>query len=318
MEAFYVSIIFIGSILVIAALFFIIMDKVNGKDFFKEFDRKKDEMFNLIQDSEEMIQELNKMSDYVVTVIEEKNKEFFSKNANLKVQKPQIAIEDVKEDIRELPPQTKGEQLLLDNQKSAKQEVLTENTLVEDEDSDNGVDYANHIEETEPQKVTVPINTKNAVLKYKNSGLQNKDKFSQNEDFELNMSSVVYEPQKSDKLVKDNFDNNRDKNKDKNGFKKYSELAQEEEISKDNRITDDKYLTEVNIEETQKAPDDSMNNGKEPENHEIENQKKSRLTLSGKRGEVLQLIEIGMSDDEISEKLKVGKGEVRLIRGLSK
>ncbi|MDF2986664.1 MAG: hypothetical protein K0R50_2174, partial [Eubacterium sp.] len=79
MEAFYVSIIFLGVLLVIGSLFFIAMDKVNGKDFFKEFDRKKEEMFNLIQDSEEMVQELNRLSDYVVNVISDKNQEFFEK-----------------------------------------------------------------------------------------------------------------------------------------------------------------------------------------------------------------------------------------------
>ena len=38
MGAFYVSIIFLGILLIIGSLFFIVMDKVNGKDFFKELD----------------------------------------------------------------------------------------------------------------------------------------------------------------------------------------------------------------------------------------------------------------------------------------
>ncbi len=302
MEAFYVSIIFLGIILVVAALFFIIMDKVNGKDFFKEFDRKKDEMFNLIQDSEEMVQELNKMSDYVVTVIAEKNQEFFSKNANFKEQEPLIEIEDVKEEIKELPVQEK--QILLDTQKNSKKEMLSEETVVKSVVLNNNIGYAKQ-KEDEPQKVKVPFNTKDAVLKYKNTGLQNKDMVSQNEDIGLQMDSVVYEPQKPAKLNKDNSDKNR--------IQKKSELA--EEKSMDTGVIDDRYSTEANIVEAQKSPDIPINYENDTEN---ENQRKSKLTLSGKRGEILHLIEYGLTDEEISEKLRVGKGEVSLIRGLSK
>ena len=310
MEAFYVSIIFLGIILVVAALFFIIMDKVNGKDFFKEFDRKKDEMFNLIQDSEEMVQELNKMSDYVVTVIAEKNQEFFSKNTNLKAQEPIIEIEDVKEETKQLLVQAQEQQILLDTQNYSKQEMQTEQTVVISEDLVNDKGFAKQIEDAEPQKVTVPINTKNAMLKYKNSGLQNKDMVAQNEDIGLDMSSVVYEPQKSEKSNKDNPYKNR--------IQKKSELAEEEEFSMDNGAIDDSYSTEANIEEVQKSLNIPMIYGKDIENHESESKKKSKLILSGKRGEVLQLIEYGLTDEEISEKLRVGKGEVSLIRGLSK
>ena len=308
MEALYVSIIFLGIILVVAALFFIIMDKVNGKDFFKEFDRKKDEMFNLIQDSEEMVQELNKMSDYVVTVIAEKNQEFFDKNANLNAQKPLIEIEDVKEETKELLPQAQEEQILLGTQKNSNQEMLSEDTVVRSEVLNNNIGYAKQIEDAETQKVTVPFNTKNAVLNYKNSGLQNKEMVAQNEDIGLQMDSVVYEPQKPAKLSKDNSDINR--------IQKKSELAEEKSL--DNVVIDDRYSTEANIAETQKTPNIPLNYGKDTENHETENQKKSKLILSGKRGEVLQLIEYGLTDEEISEKLRVGKGEVSLIRGLSK
>ncbi|MDF2884508.1 MAG: response regulator containing a CheY-like receiver domain and an DNA-binding domain, partial [Clostridiaceae bacterium] len=45
---------------------------------------------------------------------------------------------------------------------------------------------------------------------------------------------------------------------------------------------------------------------------------KSKLVLNGKRREVLQMIDQGMSNDEIADKLKIGKGEIGLIRGLSK
>jgi len=209
MEAFYVCIIFLGVLLVIASMFLIIMDRVNGKDFFKEFDRKKDEMFNLIQDSEEMVQELNKMSDYVITVISEKNQEFFNKNTKTAAQL-----------------------------NSKKVEENSENQSTE-------LEYKN--QEGLPPVISSEIH-----------------KISENEA-----------TQNSDELIVLNSD--EDNGKD----------FSDKEIASD-KATD--------------SPDVG----------------KSRLVLNSKRREVLNMIEQGLSNDEISDKLKIGKGEIALIRGLSR
>ncbi len=280
MEAFYVSIIFLGIILVVAALFFIIMDKVNGKDFFKEFDRKKDEMFNLIQDSEDMVQELNKMSDYVVTVIAEKNQEFFNKTTKHKEQEPLIELENVKEDIKELPAQEQQEQRLLNTQENSNQKMLSEDTVVKSEDLIHNKNDVKQMEAAELQKGAVFYNAKDVAHKYKNLDPQNKGLITQNEIHKL-----------SD-LIEDN--------------------------SMNSVVIEDGYSTSDNMVKAQKAPDFPIDFGKEIENSEPENLRTPKLTLSGRRGVVLQMIEHGLTDEEISEKLRIGKGEVRLIRGLSK
>ncbi|HEY5583624.1 MAG TPA: DNA-binding response regulator [Ruminiclostridium sp.] len=196
MEAFYVSIIFLGGLLVIGSLLFIVMDRVSGKDFFKEFDRKKDEMFGLIQDSEEMIQELNRMSDYVVTVIAEKNQEFFNKSTNININ--ETAID--KEDSVQLSKEMK-----------------------------------NQVQET----LNIPISEK------------------------VNQSEI-------------------------------SELEAQRLVNMQFSYNSERY------------------------NKDLSNDGKSRLVLNSKRREALQMIEQGLSNDEISDKLKIGKGEIGLIRGLSK
>jgi len=196
MEALYVSIIFLGSLLVIGSLFFIAMDKVNGKDFFKEFDRKKEEMFNLIQDSEEMVQELNRMSDYVVSVVSEKNQEFFNKSANVILYETAVNIDN-------------DEAPIIPSVQDIKQSEVPGDTI-------------SQYKEPEP------------------------------------------EPEAS-KAVNTQFSHN-------------SELYNK----------------------------DSSDIGK------------SRLVLNNRRREVLLMIEQGLSNDEISEKLKIGKGEIGLIRGLSR
>jgi DNA-binding NarL/FixJ family response regulator len=180
------------------------MDKVNGKDFFKEFDRKKDEMYNLIQDSEEMVQEFNRMSDYVVSVISEKNQEFFNKSSNINMQKSSIKIEQAPtQESQELANQVQDE-LILPSTESIKPSKMSENT-------------------TPPSK---------------------------EEDIE--------------RLVNKQFSH------------------------------------------------------KEVSNNDLLDVGKSKLALNSRRREVLQMIEQGLSNDEISDKLKIGKGEIRLIRDLSR
>ncbi len=207
MGAFYVTIIFLGVILVAVSLFLIIMDRANGKDFFKEFDRKKDEMFGLIQDSEEMIHELNRMSDYVVTVISEKNQEFFKKVKDM----------DTQDKVEEKPAN------------KIQQQTQIEEPVISTPELSDEVDKINQQINQDIQKLT-------NIQSYKNM---------------------------------------------QNGKKQQSE-----------------------------PPNETIETMEEDE-------KPSKLVLNSRRKQVLQLIEQGLSNDEIAEKMKMGKGEIGLIRGLS-
>ena len=209
MGAFYVTIIFLGVILVAVSLFLIIMDRANGKDFFKEFDRKKDEMFGLIQDSEEMIHELNRMSDYVVTVISEKNQEFFKK----------VKDKDNQDQVEEKPV----------NKNQKEKQTQIEEQIITDTELSKEVDKINQQINQDIQKLT-------NIQSYKNT---------------------------------------------QSGKKQQNETTNET----------------VNTKE--------------------EDVKPSKLVLNSRRKQVLQLIEQGLSNDEIAEKMKMGKGEIGLIRGLS-
>lgn len=209
MGAFYVTIIFLGVILVAVSLFLIIMDRANGKDFFKEFDRKKDEMFGLIQDSEEMIHELNRMSDYVVTVISEKNQEFFKK----------VKDKDNQDQVEEKPV----------NKIQKEKQTQIEEPIITDTELSKEVDKINQQINQDIQKLT-------NIQSYKNT---------------------------------------------QSGKKQQNETTNET----------------VNTKE--------------------EDEKPSKLVLNSRRKQVLQLIEQGLSNDEIAEKMKMGKGEIGLIRGLS-
>ncbi len=246
MGAFYVSIIFLGILLIIGSLFFIAMDKVNGKEFFKEFDRKKEEMFNLIQDSEDMIQELNKISDYVVTTISEKNQEFFERvnrqQGNV-VYQPTVRFTE------------------------------TQNT----QSTDNGYNTVNAPE------YNIADNTANA------GNIDN----THNAD-NSQISHHTYE----------------------NGNNKSEPVFEQQTLYRQNGAQE--------VHERQESQEDNLNIKRELNTQmsditeRMNETNQSRLVLNSKRREVLKMIEQGMSNDEIADKLKIGKGEIGLIRGLSK
>lgn len=77
MNQFYVSIVFLGMVLVVTALVWVAYDRKKSKDYAREMDEKKDELVNIIADAEQMVEELNKFSGYVVNQLETKKEELF-------------------------------------------------------------------------------------------------------------------------------------------------------------------------------------------------------------------------------------------------
>ncbi len=75
MVGFYMSIMFIGIILIVVSLVLIAFDKKKAFDAELRIDEKKAELVRIIRDAEMMVEELNKFSDYVVTQISGKNSE---------------------------------------------------------------------------------------------------------------------------------------------------------------------------------------------------------------------------------------------------
>jgi DNA-binding NarL/FixJ family response regulator len=82
---FYVSIIFLGITLILISLVWIAYDKKKSDDYTKTLSEKKEELIEIISDADQMVEEMNKFSDYIATQMELKNEELCS---NLK------AVED--------------------------------------------------------------------------------------------------------------------------------------------------------------------------------------------------------------------------------
>lgn len=82
MNQFYVSIIFLGITLILVSLVCIAYDRKKSDDYVKRLGEKKEELIDIISDAEQMVEEMNKFSDYIATQMELKNEEL---SANLKV-----------------------------------------------------------------------------------------------------------------------------------------------------------------------------------------------------------------------------------------
>ena len=276
MGAFYVSIIFLGILLIIGSLFFIVMDKVNGKDFFKEFDRKKEEMFNMIQDSEEMLQELNKMSDYVVTSISEKNQEFFEKYNKAQT----------------------------DNEYYQSAEALSKGAGVYNQ-------MLRHTP-TVPVRVnpvpSVPVtNMPFPVMPVESEQVSQAKETSRTEEI-TNRKEVT---RKKGRKAKEDIKSNEDI-KPQEDVKSNEDIKLQEDIDSNEDI---KLQEDINSNENISPKEDVK---PETDIKVNDDGNKSRLVLNNKRHEVLKMIEQGMTNDEIADRLKIGKGEINLIRGLSK
>lgn len=79
MNGFYVSMVFLGALLVIFSLVCIFLDKRKAFNCLKSYDDKTQKLVEIINDAEQMINELNRFSDYIVSQMDVKNEELNNK-----------------------------------------------------------------------------------------------------------------------------------------------------------------------------------------------------------------------------------------------
>ena len=87
----YVSIIFTGIMLILISLGMIAYDRKKAFDYSTKLENKKDELEVVISDADQIITEMNKFSDYIVTQMEIKNEEMhknLKKLAKVQIKKP--------------------------------------------------------------------------------------------------------------------------------------------------------------------------------------------------------------------------------------
>jgi hypothetical protein len=73
MAVFFTCIILVGTGITIFALFLLLAEKHRLHDYRTDLKDKKNDLIKVIEDAEELINEMNRYSDYVVTQIEEKH-----------------------------------------------------------------------------------------------------------------------------------------------------------------------------------------------------------------------------------------------------
>lgn len=88
MNQFYVSTVIIGIMFIIISLVLVAFDRKKSLDYASRLDEKKEELTGIIADADQMIDEMNKFSDYIVTQMELKNEEM---STNLKLMEEKIS-----------------------------------------------------------------------------------------------------------------------------------------------------------------------------------------------------------------------------------
>lgn len=163
MIQFYVSILFLGIILIVSAFIWILADRRKTGEDVKRLEEKKNELVQVIEDSEQMLEELNKFSDYIVTRVNEKNEEL---NSTLQTIESKLAQSNIHEtDI---------------NQKNLEKEETLHEIDSQTEDIQKPqiyTDYSQaHAVKTRTREKVIPINSKHReVLNLASKGLQDEE-----------------------------------------------------------------------------------------------------------------------------------------------
>jgi len=95
LSGFYISMVFIGILLVLVSLVLIFIDRKNVFTFKKSADEKIQELLGIISDAEQMIEELNRFSGYIVDQVDLKNDEL-NRNIAEAEQKINALVEKVR------------------------------------------------------------------------------------------------------------------------------------------------------------------------------------------------------------------------------
>jgi len=75
MTAFFICIILIGVLMTAVAMIWMVIEKKRSRDYRLETDEKRYELQRVVEDAEQLLDELNNFSNYIVTRMEEKQQE---------------------------------------------------------------------------------------------------------------------------------------------------------------------------------------------------------------------------------------------------
>lgn len=106
MNQLYVSLIFLGIVLVLFSLIWIIYDRKRSYNYEKRLDEKKEELIGVIDDAGQMIEEMNKFSDYIVNQMDLKSEEMWNslRMAERQVEVLNSSIQSSIQSIQETKP----------------------------------------------------------------------------------------------------------------------------------------------------------------------------------------------------------------------
>ena len=172
---FYVSIIFLGIILIVIAFIWIIYDRKKYYDNTKRLDKKREELVNIISDAEQMVEELNKFSDYIVTRMDIKNEELCTSLKALEERASKVSSENIEKQGTKVYHSENVVNGILNDVQSESSPILDlkSDLIMDNIDYNNDFIYEPNVkQQVKVNEKVIPINSKyKEVVQLANRGL---------------------------------------------------------------------------------------------------------------------------------------------------
>lgn len=324
MAGFYISMMFVGILLMVISLVWITFDKKKHLDYKVVLEEKKDMLVSVISDAEQMVGELNNISDYLVSHIDKKREEFVDtiKKTDKKVKEiadkkiKSIADQKIKAIADQKAKTITDERIKAITNKKIKATADIKIKEVVDERIKAIADEKIKTIADEKVKDIIGEKVKTIIDAIVETITDEEVKDIVDEKIKTIMDARIESI--SDEKVKDIVDE-----KIKTIIDARIESISDEEVKdiageKSKTIFSDSeqpLMDSKNIVFRNILSEDSLNNSFAK--NKIERRNKI-ISINSKYKEVIDLSQSGLDETQIAKKLKMGKGEIELVLGISK
>lgn len=318
MTGFYIVVLFLGIITTLIALFVILLDKKRGHDYKSDLIEGKKELLQAIDNAEELVAEMNRISDYVVTQIEEKHGELLATFKKAEELCSNLPVNKKNEEKQSKPNFKNAYTANLRKREKRFPSVKVRETV----DAINAIPVSSnektaveeiHVVSSEEPQPQLPRKRDNRQTE----ALVNRllEKIDAEERLaSRSMERAAYGNARTAKSVSVNRQVAFKTDGDNSGLDEQglllNSVMNEEAASAEEEDSVSEYEQVVAIASLKKQDRN--------EKSERSDKKNKIIPLEARRNEILSLSASGLDYTEIARRLKMGKGEIELIANLEK
>ena len=319
MTGFYIVILFLGIITTLIALFVVLLDKKRGHDYKSDLIEGKKELLQAIDDAEELVAEMNRISDYVVTQIEEKHGELLATFKKAEELCSNLPVNNNNEEKQNKPKFKNAYTANLRGKEKQPPSVRTGEAV----DEINAIPASSNEKKTVEEIHVVSSEEPQPQLPRKRDNRQTEalvNRLLEKIDAEERLASrsmerAAYADARTGKSASPNrqvvFKKDSDRN---NTLEEQGMLLDTSMNGEAASVEDEDSVSEYE----QVVAIASLKKQDRNEKSERSDKKNKIVPLEARRNEILSLSASGLDYTEIARRLKMGKGEIELIANLEK